>query len=296
MEHIFQPNVFNHRKVENLRIDREKLLADLLKMENNCSIQDLLIQFNAHAFSPFPKDKILLAGDKNPVYSVYTKRLLKIFPEARFIGIVRDYRDNYVSLRNLKEVKLEAPVLTLQITRWKLITRLFITCQKKFPDRFRIVRYEDLVTQPRETFRDLCGFLNIPYCETVFRFHERKDEILEMFANPAIEKIHKSLLNPVNVSRMNLWKTSLTENEVRTADLMAGTTADAMGYARTNNGFSLLVWFRSLPMALYGRLLFALMTGATRLPYSFSRRIALSLPLLVKFYSLVMKGGKSKNH
>lgn len=107
VDHVFQPNVFNNRRLENLKIDRELFTADLLKLENNCTIQDLLIKLNEHSYSVFPKQEIRLVGDKNPVYSVYMKRLIRIFPKAWFICIIRDYRDNYVSLKNLQEVKLE---------------------------------------------------------------------------------------------------------------------------------------------------------------------------------------------
>lgn len=290
VDHVFEPNVFNNRKIENFRIDREKLLDDLLRQPGNVTIQELLAQLNKHAYSPFSKNEILVVGDKNPVYSVYTHRLLSIFPDAKFIAIVRDYRDNFVSLRNLEEVKLEAPVLTLQITRWRIITKTFLHCQRIYPQRFHVIRYEDLVSQPEEQFKLLCHFLGIPYVAEVFRFYEKKEEVLRMFPNPSIEKIHKSLMNPVNTSRMNLWKSSLTPAEVKMADQLAGTTADKLHYKREYPEFCILRGLKALPMTLYAYLLFALMRAAASLPYKLNRRFALALPMLVKFY-VRLKGG-----
>lgn len=89
--------------------------------------------------------------------------------------------------------------------------------------------------------------------------------------------------------------TALTDREIRMADQIAGTTADTMGYPRANTRFSPGLWLRSLPMAIYSRLLFTLMVAASKLPYSLSRRIALSLPLLVKFYSLMAQSASATN-
>ncbi len=285
VDHVFQPNVFNNRKLENLKIDRELFTADLLKMERNCTIQDLLVKLNEHSFSVFPKQDIRLVGDKNPVYSVYMKRLIRIFPKAWFICIIRDYRDNYISMKNLQEVKLEAPVLTLQIARWVYVTKLFLACQNRFPDRFYIIRYEDLVTKPQESFRELCAFLSIPYVPEVFDYYKKKDELIKTFPNPMIVKIHKSLMDPVNTGRMDLWKTQMTGLEVKIADQIAGKTADLMGYSRETTSFSWGVYVKSLPMAVYGKILFRLMHWASFLPYRSSRWLSLNLPKLVRVYS-----------
>jgi hypothetical protein len=285
IDHVFEPNVFNNRKIENLRIDRDLFTADLLKMAGDCTIQDLLIKLNEHSLSIFPKQDIRLVGDKNPVYSVYMKRLIRIFPKAWFICIIRDYRDNFISLRNVKEVKMEAPVLTLQVARWVYVTKLFLACENRFPDRFYIIRYEDLVTRPEESFRNICAFLSIPYSPEVFDYHRKKDELVEMFPNPALAKIHKSLMDPVNTGRMELWKTQLTPLEVKIADQIAGKTADILGYSRKSTDFSLRIWLKALPMAVYGRVLFRLMQWGSLLPYKSSRWIALNLPKLVRIYS-----------
>jgi len=280
IDHVFQPNGSESPQIENLKIDRDIFTADLLKLQKNCTIQDLLIKLNEHSFSVFPKKEIKLVGDKNPVYSVYMKRLINIFPKAWFICIIRDYRDNYVSMKNLQDVKLEAPILTLQMARWVYVTKLFLACQNKFPDRFFIIRYEDLVTKPEESFRELCSFLGIRYLPEVFDFYKKKDELMNSFPSPLIGKIHKSLMDPVNTGRMDLWKNQLTDLEVKIADQIAGKTAEAMGYSRKSVKFSLLVFFKSLPMAIYGRVLFRLMQWGSLLPYKSSRWIVPVIPML----------------
>lgn len=100
-----------------------------------------------------------------------------------------------------------------------------------------------------------------------------------------IGKIHKSLMYPVNTGRMDLWKTQMTDLEVKIADQIAGKTADIMGYSRKTKKFSWSVYMKSLPMAVYGKILFRLMQWGSLLPYRSSRWLSLNLPKLVRFYS-----------
>ncbi len=208
---IFNSPSFNNQQFANFRIDRDTYTANLMTLAHNGTTLDFLKSFNFYSFTLFPKKKIEWIGDKNPPYSIYVKRFLKIFPDAKFICIVRDYRDNYISMKGLSNLNLEAAVLSLQVSRWRYAVKLFLKYKKKYPGRFYIVRYEDLVKRQEEIFRELCSFLNIAYDPVVFDFFTKKDESLKFFPKEIIEKYHKSLLNPINTGRMNIWKKELKE-------------------------------------------------------------------------------------
>src|SRR5688572_10251408 len=51
--------------------------------------------------SLYPKNKIRVIGDKNPTYSIFIPELMEIFPDARFIHLIRDYRDCILSNKKL---------------------------------------------------------------------------------------------------------------------------------------------------------------------------------------------------
>jgi hypothetical protein len=279
---IFQHNVFIHRTLENLKIDREAFTAELMTLKNRGTIQDFLKKVNEQGFSVFPKQEILMVGDKNPVYSIYTERFLKIFPDARFICIIRDYRDNFVSMRKLSDLKLEAPILTLQVYRWRYVAKLFLRCRKRYPERFRIIRYEDLVTNKSEVIADLCNFIGIPFDPSVFDFYKKKEETERTYNNPLVERFHGSLMNPVNTGRMETWKKELTPDQIRMADVVAGRYGRIFHYNETGNGFSPLLWLRSRPMAIYGWLIFKLFVKGSYLPSSVSLWLSVKMLLLVR--------------
>ena len=118
VDHLFRRYVFNNRTLDHYMLDKEKYTNELLEMKHTGTVQDFLKTINYQSFTVYEKGKTLRIGDKNPVYSIYARRLLKIFPEAKFICIIRDYRDNFVSIRKLSELKMEAPILPLQVYRW----------------------------------------------------------------------------------------------------------------------------------------------------------------------------------
>jgi hypothetical protein len=258
----------------------------MLKYKDVGSIQLFLKSINYYAFSLYDKKETLWIGDKNPVYSIFAHRFRKIFPEAKFICIIRDYRDNFVSIQRLvdKDVPVEAPSLSLQVGRWRYFIKLFLWCKEHFPDKYYILRYEDLVTQQETTFKSLCEFLGIAYDPVVFDFYKKKEETLKTYGNNVWEKFHDNLLEPVNTGRMNTWQEVLTTGQVRMADQIAGKYADCLGYERKYKGFSLWIWIKSRPMLTYNYFLLMLMVFGTYLPYRVGQWWFFNTMILLKTY------------
>jgi hypothetical protein len=286
VEYVFYYSKFSLRRVENLKLDKEFIISELLKYKENGSIQLFLKSINYYAFSVYNKGETLWIGDKNPIYSIYTNRFRKIFPDAKFICIIRDYRDNFISIQKLaeKEIAVEAPILTLQIARWRYFVRIFLECKRRFPDKYYILRYEDLVTEQENTFRSLCDFLGIGYDPLVFDFYKKKDEVLTSFSNTIWEKFHENLLKPVNTGRMNTWQNELTKNQIRMADLIAGKYADRLGYNRQFKGFNVWLFMKAVPMLIYNHILLMLMVIASYLPNNASQWWFFKATILLKTY------------
>lgn len=297
VDHAFYNSRFNYRTLENLKIEKEPFIQELLKYKERGSIQLFLKSINYFAYSVFDKEETLWIGDKNPIYSISTNRFRKIFPDSKFVCIVRDYRDNFISIKRLadKEVAVEAPILALQVARWRYFVRLFGSCKRRFPDRFHIVRYEDLVTDQEKSFRELCDFLGIAFDPSVFDFHKKKEETLGTYGNAIWEKFHENLLKPINTGRMNTWQGVLTPEEVRLADQIAGKYANQLGYERENKRFSTGIFLRTLPIRIYNNLLFKMMVFGTYLPYKVSRWWFFKSLFLLRTYLWITGKGKGRD-
>jgi len=294
VDHVFEYSKFTLRRVENLKLDKEFIINELLKYKETGSIQLFLKSINYYAYSVYDKENTLWIGDKNPIYSIYADRLRNIFPDSKFICIIRDYRDNFISMQKLaeKEIAVEAPVLTLQVARWRYFVRLFMDNKKRYPDKYYILRYEDLVTNPKATFRSLCDFLGLVYDPNVFDFYKKKDEAMKIFGNTLWAQFHENLLEPVNTGRMNTWQNKLSVEQVRMADQIAGKYADQLGYKRQYKSFSLWLFLKSRPMLTYNYILLMMMILGTYLPAKASQWWFLKTTILLKTY-LKIVGKKS---
>lgn len=232
--------------------------------------------------SIFKHGMLLALGDKNPGYTIYTKRLLKIFPEAKFIHIIRDYRDNFVSIRN---VDFELPFISVTVSKWRYFVRRFRKASNQHPGTHLEIKYEDLVSDPESKFRELCEFIGVPFSDKPFDFYKKSEEVLKIYPNDLILKYHSSLLKKINTSRTGLWKNELTESELRVADAVAGKLADSTGHGRIYPRPGILAKLRSIPGQCFASLLYMLTWTIDSFPYKLRMAILSKAPLVVgRFY------------
>jgi omega-hydroxy-beta-dihydromenaquinone-9 sulfotransferase len=119
-----------------------------------------------------------IPGEKTPAHIRFAAELLAWYPTARVVHMVRDPRGIYVSeLKRRRERPESVPY------RWlvhvPLLLRLFVVgetvwawadsvgtyreLRRRFPDRYRAVRFEDLVADPRGELIPLCRFLGVKF-------------------------------------------------------------------------------------------------------------------------------------
>ena len=247
-------------------IDQKKLLSSLLECKGKNTFQNMIRLLYAGFISVYKKKEPQIMGDKNPVYSYNFKRLFPVFPEARFIHLTRDYRDQIVSM---KKMDFEMPDPALVAYRWKLSVKEVSAFSMKYPDRFYTLKYEDLVTNPELKMRDVCGFLGIDYAEEMLDFH-RVENVNEFLPEEAMNKFHANLLKPISSEKINGWKSALSHNEIKIADYVVGNCAEKAGYQKYENSKFGLYMAPSIPFLLYG------------LIWNFSRKIIPILPFPLK--------------
>lgn len=277
----FHADVQKHVKFDRWAIDLDALKADLLRCQGNNTFQGICKVVYLNYPSHFPKENILWIGDKNPVYATYTPMMMRLFAEAKFIHLVRDPRDNIISLKN---VDFEGPFSALLAYRWRHSARSLSKIKKKYPAKFYTIRYEDMVRQPQKYYREMCDFLNIPYNDTVFDFYKKQDEVLGRFNVENFLKYHKSLLSPINTDKVDLWKTQLPDRDIRITEWVCGRWIKYYGYGRRYKHPGFLAALRSLPWVLYGSGLYLLRDIIDRLPFKLKVAIKNRGPLLARTF------------
>src|SRR5258708_43792 len=115
-------------------------------------------------------------GDKTPAYVREITLIAAMFPEARFIHIIRDGRNVALSLLTTSwgpDSVAEAAMA------WKTSVTMGRDAGRRLTaDRYREVRYEALVRQPVEHLRNLCDFAEIEWDPRMLRFHERAAQLV----------------------------------------------------------------------------------------------------------------------
>jgi hypothetical protein len=175
-----------------------------------------------------------LVGDKTPRYVQNVHTLHALWPEARFVHLIRDGRDVCLSAINWDEraAKLAArfstwsehPVTTAAMW-WKWRVRLGREAGETLGTAlYHELRYEQLVEHPAEECARLCGFLGVPYDEAMLRFHEgRTKDAPELSAKRSWLPITPGLRD---------WRTQMAPGDIERFEAAAGDLLDELEYSR----------------------------------------------------------------
>jgi len=100
-------------------------------------------------------------GDKTPHYVREIPLLLRLFPDAQIVHIVRDGRDVALSW---VETRFEPGNLYVAARMWnEMVTKGRQDGTLLPPGSYLELRYESLLAEPEATMRSLCAFLNEPF-------------------------------------------------------------------------------------------------------------------------------------
>jgi hypothetical protein len=165
-------------------------------------------------------------GDKTPAYVHHISSLAALFPEARFVHLVRDGRD--VALSRLDHPTMSSSLSDLAVLWKRGVEKGRRTGGRLGPERYLEIRYEDLVKDPEGVARALCGFIGLEFDPVVLRYHERAGEIIRPTQHPQSHgRIH---LPPT--SGLRDWRTQMAPGDVVLFDILAGGLLEALGYER----------------------------------------------------------------
>jgi hypothetical protein len=165
--HAFVEDVCVAKKFETWGLSADEI-SNYLTRQCPLTYADACAQ--VHRLYAISKGKVpTLWGDKNNYYVAECQRLFELYPDAKFLFLIRDPRDvftSYVDLSNLKTNSQYAPRLTVSAeefsqewaTNLKRMDRLAALLQD---DSFKYVRYEDVIRDSKETMEDVLAFLDL---------------------------------------------------------------------------------------------------------------------------------------
>ena len=178
------------------------------------------------ADAPAPRGWI----EKTTSTEIYAAEIFTWFPNARFVHLVRDPRDNYGSLKSGWNARYhehndeEARLLQSMLDRGVLGLRMARANAERFgADRYRVVRYEDLVTAPEATLRELCAFMRVDFVPSLL------EPTYHGLPWPGNNFEGRTFTAPssVNVDR---WRERITPHDAAVIEFHAGDLMRSFGY------------------------------------------------------------------
>jgi len=144
------------------------------------------------------KDAVLC--EKTPIHMDCIDDIKSIYPDARFILMIRDPRDIFNSLLKVK---------------WRFVFpyRERIEQYKKLLSISRLenvysVKYEDLITNPKKELIGICDFLTIDFTEKMYKnFNNKKYSNFDLKHEPW----KANNLKELDASNLYKWKTNIND-------------------------------------------------------------------------------------
>ncbi|MFO8100162.1 MAG: sulfotransferase [Salinibacter sp.] len=149
-------------------------------------------------------------GEKTPGNIYHANILTEMFPDARFIHVVRDPRGGVASMQRVSFFGNDVAFNALN--RHKIMThgRAWLAESVPAPQQIEI-RYEDLVADPQGTLQSICGFIGAPYEPSMLRFHRNADRYM---VDEAAASYNQTATQPISTDMIDKWRTQLTEEEI----------------------------------------------------------------------------------
>jgi len=159
------------QKEINFPFDKFKNDFKALALKTDLKPKDMLkCLFESYRMNWNGSPEAKLCVEKTSSTEIYANEIIKWFPNAKFIHIIRDPRDNWASLKSGWEKRYKDfndelnRLMQSMIERGRLGLEMGKNNLEFFGDEvYKIIRYEDLTENPEAILKQLCEFLNISY-------------------------------------------------------------------------------------------------------------------------------------
>jgi Sulfotransferase domain. len=232
----FVNDVATSRKIETWHLNFEMLEAEITSLQPSDYGELCACVYSTYAKgrSRIPK----VWGDKNNYYIHHLQELNYIYPNAKYVAIVRDGRDVACSYRGVSELQSTSvyrPNLPIKVeeiaaewTRNNTLIRDFFLSKVK--GRSFTVRYEDLVQSPATVLTQICDFLKLKYSPQMLEYH-KSNSLNEDEPKEFIDWKKKTLTAP-DANNINKFQKILSVGEIAAFNEIADMMLKLYGYTQ----------------------------------------------------------------
>lgn len=187
-------------------------------------------------------------GDKRPAYLLNLDVVLRMFPDAQIIHIIRDGRDCVASM---KEAPWHRGGVRKAVSLWCQGMDAGWRATRTLPhDTYHELYYERLVADPIREMQAICEFLDEEYIDEM-----AAPSTMSSVAVPERKVWHALTHGSVTDERVGRWQQRLSPEEIALCQRVMGDRLVAHGYELVDaDPPSLTQWARYLPLGTRRRL------------------------------------------
>ena len=166
-------------------------------------------------------------GDKTPLYMQHLPLLERLFPDARFVHLVRDGRDAALSF-----LQMPAGIVTRSWStptsaegfacQWRTEVEAAQALGRRVgPERYLELRYEHLVADPESELRRICALAGLPYDADMLGYAGNVD---------LSGKPHQQSLAKPPTPGLRDWRADMAPDDAAAFEAIAGDLLRRLGY------------------------------------------------------------------
>ena len=159
-------------------------------------------------------------GEKTPLHTWHVRAIAKLFPDAVFIGMVR--HPGAATASNMTRFDQPVNKAAIHVERYY---RELARQAARYPRRFVVLRYEDLVLHTEPTLRELLAWLGEPWSDRVLEHH-----VVQGARDARVEGGSRAD-DPVDVERIAKWTRTIDAPDRRVIEQRLGRLGEFFGYA-----------------------------------------------------------------
>lgn len=193
-------------------------VVDTAPVDLAAAVRALYATYAAHRGKP-------RYADKTPGYLSCMPALGRLFPEARFVHLVRDGRNVALSM-----LDVDFGGVNVAHAAWlwsRRVRAAQVAGADLGPARYLVVRYEDLIDEPARVLAPICDFLGLRFDPQMLRYLEQPDRVVEGLGQ---QRHHRLLRRPMTIGPRD-WRSQMHPAAVRRFESVAGDTLVDFGYA-----------------------------------------------------------------
>lgn len=163
-------------------------------------------------------------GDKTSYIERYADQIFAAYPGAAVIHLVRDPRDRYASA--IKRWPHQKGQVGGATARWLYSVGLAKRNLRKYPQQYKLVRYETLVSQPEATLGEVCSLIGEDYDPAMLTM-QSANAFVGKGGNSSFGRFEPAQITTAAVGR---FRKAFSRQEVAFIEFFAGPQMRGLGY------------------------------------------------------------------